>query len=33
MANRKKSRVVLKFGRIAEANVLKNILKVPAEGR
>ena len=27
------NRVVLKFGRIVEENVLKNILKVPAEGR
>ena len=29
----KKNRVVSKFDRIVEENVLKNILKVPAEGR
>ena len=33
MANRKKNRVVLKFGRIVEGNVLNNILKVPAGRR
>ena len=29
----KKNRVVSKFGRIVEENVLKNILKVPANRR
>ena len=33
MANRKKNRVVLKFGRFVEENVLNNILKVPAGRR